>query len=129
MIISRAIFASYRFKQMKISDIIKCTNARIVAGASYNDRDMEKAFSSDLMSDVLTLDDDNILLVTGLSNVQLVRTVEMADIQVVLLGRDKKATPEMIDLAEENGLLLLETPYSIFRTSGILYSNGLKPIY
>lgn len=114
---------------MKISEIIKQTSARIVAGASFRDRDLEKAFSSDLMSDVLTLDDDNILLITGLANVQLVRTVEMADIHVVLLARNKRATPEMIQLAEENGLLLLETPYSIFRTSGILFSSGLKPVY
>jgi hypothetical protein len=114
---------------MKISEIIKHTNARIVAGASFHDRDLDKAFSSDLMSDVLTLDDDNLLLITGLANVQLVRTVEMADIHVVLLARNKRATPEMVQLAEENGLLLLETPYSIFRSSGILFSSGLKPVY
>jgi predicted transcriptional regulator len=114
---------------MKISDIIKYTNARVVAGASCQDKELERAFSSDLMSDVLTLDDDNILLVSGLANIQLVRTAEMADVSVVLLARNKKATSEMINLAEENGLVLLETSYSIFRTSGILFSNGLKPVY
>ena len=81
------------------------------------------------MSDVLTLDDHQIILITGLANVQLIRTVEIADVPVILLCRNKKAGPEMIDLANEIGIVLLETPYSIFRSSGILYQNGLKPLY
>ncbi len=81
------------------------------------------------MSDVLTLDEDNILLITGLSNVQLVRTAEMADIEVVLLARNKIASDEMLEVANENDLIILQTPYSIFRVSGILYKNGLNPVY
>lgn len=114
---------------MKLTDIIELTQANVVAGEPCPGHSIQKAFSSDLMSDVLTLDEDKILLITGLSNVQLVRTAEMADIDVVLLARNKKANQEMIELANENGLIILETPYSIFRTSGILFKNGLKHVY
>ncbi len=114
---------------MKISDIQKLTEARIVAGQAFSERNVKKAFSSDLMSDVLTLDEEDILLVTGLANVQLLRTAEMADIHIVLLARNKQASPEMIQLAEENKIVLLETPFSIFRASGVLFSNGIKPVY
>ena len=114
---------------VKITEIIELTQAGIVAGDANSRINIERAFSSDLMSDVLTLDDHHIILITGLANVQLIRTVEMADVPVVLLCRNKKATPEMIDLANENGTILLETPFSIFRVSGILYSNGLMPVY
>lgn len=114
---------------MKINEIIELTEARLVAGDPDSQINIERAFSSDLMSDVLTLDDNHIILITGLANVQLLRTVEMADVPVVLLCRNKNATPEMIDLANENGTILLETPFSIFRVSGILYDNGLKPLY
>lgn len=114
---------------MRLTEIIKLTQASIVAGGTRDDHNLQNAFSSDLMSDVLTLDTEHILLITGLTNVQLIRTAEMADIEVVLLARNKKASKEMIDLANENGLVLLETPFSIFRSSGILYENGLKPVY
>lgn len=114
---------------MKISEIVILTEARVVAGNPERPINIERAFSSDLMSDVLTLDDHHIILITGLANVQLIRTVEMVDVPVVLLCRNKNATPEMIDLANENGTVLLETPFSIFRTSGVLYQNGLKPLY
>jgi len=114
---------------VKISEIIELTESLLVAGDPGKSTDIERAFSSDLMSDVLTLDDHQIILITGLANVQLIRTVEIADVPVVLLCRNKKASPEMIDLANEIGIVLLETPYSIFRSSGILYQNGLKPLY
>lgn len=114
---------------MRLTEIIELTNAKVVTGNVDENPDLQKAFSSDLMSDVLTLDEDNILLITGLSNVQLVRTAEMADIEVVLLARNKIASAETIELANENGLILLQTPYSIFRVSGILYNNGLIPVY
>ncbi len=115
--------------QVRLTEIIDLTQAKVVAGDTEKDHNLQKAFSSDLMSDVLTLDTEHILLVTGLANVQLVRTAEMADIEVVLLARNKKATPEMIDLANEIGLVLLETPFSIYRSSGLLFKNGLPPVY
>jgi len=101
----------------------------VVAGDTEKNHNLLRAFSSDLMSDVLTLDTEHILLITGLANLQLVRTAEMADIEVVLLARNKRATPEMIELANETGLVLLETPYSIYRSGGVLFKNGLAPVY
>ncbi|AHW58926.1 hypothetical protein SAMN05444285_15418 [Draconibacterium orientale] len=114
---------------MKLSEIIELTNAKVVAGDTEKNHNLLRAFSSDLMSDVLTLDTEHILLITGLANLQLVRTAEMADIEVVLLARNKRATPEMIELANETGLVLLETPYSIYRSGGVLFKNGLAPVY
>ncbi len=114
---------------MKISELLQLTEGQIVAGNPRKRIKIERAFSSDLMSDVLTLDDHQIVLITGLANVQLIRTVEMADVPVVLLCRNKPASPEMIDLANEIGIILIETPFSIFRASGVLYQNGLKPLY
>jgi hypothetical protein len=114
---------------VKLSEIIRLTEARISAGKPDEDINVEKAFSSDLMSDVLTLDEENIILISGLSNLQLIRTAEMVDISIVLIARNKKATPEMIELASENGLVIAETPFSIYKASGILYANGLKEVY
>lgn len=114
---------------MKLADIIRLTEAKLIVGNEVDKLDLKRAFSSDLMSDVLTLETDNILLITGLTNPQLIRTAEMADIEVVLLARNKKASPEMIELAREVGLVLLETPYSIYRTSGVLFTNGLEAVY
>jgi hypothetical protein len=114
---------------MKISNIIKLTEAKLVCGESRIGDEVGRGFSADLMSDVLTLDTENLLLITGLSNIQTIRTAEMADIHYILFVRNKKSTDEMVELAIENNIVILETPYSLFKTSGILFSAGLKPVY
>jgi len=114
---------------MKLKQIAGLTNATVVCGSEYLEREVDKAFSSDLMSDVLTLDSDQLLLITGLCNLQTVRTAEMADIRIILFVRNKKTTPEMVSLARENRMAILETPFSLYRASGVLYEGGLKPVY
>lgn len=114
---------------MKIKEVSSLLNARIVCGAHRLEESVIYGFGSDLMSDVLTLDSIDLLLITGLANVQTIRTAEMADIHFVLFVRNKKVTEEMIELAKENNLVILESPYSLFKASGILFSNGLKPVY
>ena len=70
-----------------------------------------------------------LLLITGLCNMQTIRTAEMSDIKVILFVRDKKTTDEMIELAEENEMVLIETSLSMYRTSGILFNLGIQPLY
>ena len=114
---------------MKISAVVDLLKAQIVSGNEFLDREVSFAFASDLMSDVLTVEMRNIILITGMSNVQAMRTAEMSDALTVILVRNKKASPEMIKIAQENEMVLLECPGSMFRASGILYNAGIKAIY
>jgi hypothetical protein len=116
-------------QKMKLSEIAAVLNARVSCGADQLDQEVEMGYSSDLMSDVLTLDTDNLILITGLVNLQAIRTAEMADIRAIVFVRNKKATEQMIELALENGMVILESPYSLFKSSGLLFQAGLKPIY
>jgi len=113
---------------MKLSLIVELLDARLVSG-KIEGEEIERGFCSDLMSDVLTLETDRMLLVTGMANLQTIRTAEMADIHYVLLVRNKKASKEMLNLAAESGIVLIETAMSSFRCCGILYGAGLKPVY
>ncbi len=114
---------------MKIAEIANILKAKIVCGKDSANDEIRYGFSSDLMSDVLTLDAENLLLITGLSNVQTIRTAEMADIRYIAFVRNKKIAGDILDLASENGMVILESPFSLFKASGLLYSAGLKPIY
>ena len=114
---------------MKIKEIAAILNATITCGSERLDEEIEMGYSSDLMSDVLTLDVENLVLITGLVNLQAIRTAEMADIRAIIFVRNKKATKNMLELAHENGMCILESPYSLFKSSGLLFQAGLKPIY
>ncbi|TAJ14963.1 hypothetical protein DMA11_03290 [Marinilabiliaceae bacterium JC017] len=114
---------------MEIKKIAEILDARIVCGEDLIDKEIHCGFASDLMSDVLTLDSEGLVLVTGLANLQTIRTAEMADITCVVFVRDKTVTPEMRKIAGENNMVLLECRYSMFRTIGKLYEAGLAPVY
>lgn len=114
---------------MKLRDIAAAVQGEIVCGQDRLDENVDYAFASDLMSDVLTIKTDNFLLVTGLANVQSVRTAEMSDVEYILFVRGKAVTEDMAALAEDNGMVVIRTDYSMFKTSGILYGAGLKPVY
>ncbi len=114
---------------MKIREIAQLVNGTIVCGKESVEEELTIAFTADLMSDVLTVKIDNLLLITGLANVQTIRTAEMSDIKCLLFTRNKNVTSEMIEIAEDNDMVIIKTSYSSFRTSGILYNNGIKPVY
>ena len=114
---------------MKIEKIVQLLDAKILCGSHRINDDISKAFSSDLMSDVLTLDAENILLISGLANVQLIRTAEVAEIHYLVIVRNKKVTDEIVELATKLNMVLIESPFSMFKASGILFAHGLEPLF
>jgi predicted transcriptional regulator len=116
---------------MRIEKIIELIEGEIVTENPDNEIQISLAFCSDLMSDVLTINhhQDDIALLTGLANVQTIRTVEMAGLNLVILVRGKKANNDMIEIAKENDITIIETKYSAFRTSAILYNAGIKSLF
>lgn len=114
---------------IQIGNIAKLLNAKLLTPGLDVSREVEHAFSSDLMSDVLTGDYENTVLLTGLSNLQAIRTAEMSDISEVIIGRNKEVSQEMIDLAIDNEIVLIKSSYSLYRISGLLYEAGIQPVY
>ncbi len=114
---------------MIVKDIVTLLDAHYVNDSGLENENYDAAFASDLMSDVLTIDMPNVLLITGLANIQTIRTADMADIKCIVLGRNKRATPEMIELAKENEITIIECAYSLFHICGLLYNEGIDPLY
>ena len=114
---------------MKLMDVVEVLNGKVVCGSDQMDKEVEFAFASDLMSDVLTVQKDNLLLLTGLANIQTLRTAEMSDISCIVFVRNKRVNEDMLKLGSESGIVLIECPCSMYKASGILFSNGLKPVF
>lgn len=89
---------------------------------------VDQAFGADLMSDVLRFGGERMLLVTGLINPQVIRTAEMVGIPALLFVRSKLPPPETVALAQEAGITLLATQYTMYESSGLLFKGGLAGI-
>jgi hypothetical protein len=114
---------------MDILEIAKLINGSVICHNNLHESSVKKAFASDLMSDVLTLTTDSLLLITGLVNVQTIRTAEMAEIKNILIVRGKKPSEEMQMLAKIEGMNIIACNKSMFATCGILFNAGLEPVY
>ena len=110
---------------MKISTLKELLDADILCGEEYLDKDVHSACGSDMMSDVLAFVKDQAVLLTGLVNLQVIRTAEMMDMLCIVFVRSKRPTLEMIEAAEESGITLLATDKRMYDACGTLYNNGL----
>ena len=111
---------------MKLEDIERILSAEVIAGSELLQEDIEMACGSDLMSDVLAFVKSGSLLLTGLTNPQVVRTAEMADLRAICFVRGKRPGEDTIKMAESKNIPLLTTPLSMFEACGRLYREGLR---
>jgi predicted transcriptional regulator len=110
---------------MTIREIAERIDAVVYAEPEQMDEDLNGAFGSDMMSDVLAFAEDRDVLLTGLLNPQIVRTAHMLDMSCIIIVRGKTATEEIKRLAAENHIALLETKLTMYEASGKLYEGGL----
>jgi len=107
-------------------DIIDILDAKVLVGRDRLNMEVKTAFSADLLSDVLAFAKAGSLLLTGLTNPQIVRTSSILDIAAIVLVRGKVAPDETLRLADELDIPILSTRYILFETSGRLYEHGIK---
>ncbi|KPK64283.1 hypothetical protein AMJ83_03405 [candidate division WOR_3 bacterium SM23_42] len=115
---------------MILSQIRELLNAELVSEQEAHSIDIKFAKASDLMSDVLAFSqpfsDRNTLLITGLTNKQVVRTCEIAGIGAIVFVRGKNPSAETIELAQQCNIPLLTTKLKMYEVCGILYTNGVS---
>lgn len=110
---------------MKLKEIKEILNAEIVVGDDVLNIDIKMGCGCDLMSDVLSFVKSGTLLLTGLTNKQVVYTAEMADIKAICFVRGKKPGEETINLAKSKNMVLLSANLSMFESCGRLYKAGI----
>jgi predicted transcriptional regulator len=110
---------------MTLAEVKEILKAEVITGSNNLQMEIKMGCGSDLMSDVLAFTKAESLLLTGLTNTQVVRTAEIADIVAVCFVRGKKPDEETVRLAKSKGLPLLMTQLPMFESCGQLYKKGL----
>jgi hypothetical protein len=113
---------------LKLSEILTTVDGIVVGEQVDLELEVYHGVSADLMSDALRFGREHMLLVTGLTNPQVVRTAEMIGIPALLFVRAKLPPPETIALAREAGIALFATRFTMYESSGLLFKAGLPGI-
>ncbi|PKN72854.1 MAG: hypothetical protein CVU52_07610 [Deltaproteobacteria bacterium HGW-Deltaproteobacteria-10] len=110
---------------MKLRDVKEILDADVIVGEDKLDMEVKTAFGADLMSDVLAFAKAGSILLTGLTNDQVIRTADILDIAAIILVRGKRASADTVNLARELKIPILSTKYILFETAGRLYEKGM----
>ena len=88
--------------------------------------ELVNAFSSDVISHIVTYASDKSILITAVYNPQILKTAEMKSVQCVILIGIYEPEPSLVALANSLGITLLRSTFSMYVTCGKLYSSGLQ---
>jgi predicted transcriptional regulator len=122
------LFLTYSIQKERsvtLREVKEILEAEVLVGHNQLGMEVKTAFGADLMSDVLAFAKAGSLLLTGLTNPQVVRTSDVLDIAAIIIVRGKRPLPETIQLAEELQIPLLSTKYILFETAGRLFTKGI----
>jgi predicted transcriptional regulator len=113
---------------MKLNEIITIIDGSICNENVALDWEIKGGCGADLMSDVLASVQPDAVLLTGLCNLHVIRTAQMADVRAVIFVRGKQPSPETIELANQENIPLISSPYGMFELCGRLYQAGLSSL-
>jgi hypothetical protein len=80
---------------------------------------------ADLMSDVLASSRPKAVLLTGLTNPQVVRTAQIAEFRAIIFVRGKQPQAETLAIATQENMPLISSPFGMFELCGRLHQAGL----
>jgi len=112
---------------MKLTEIINVLDATPLFKGSDDQLNSNIATggSSDLLSDILAGLSEGCVLLTGLTNIQVIRTAMVSGVGAVVFVRGKTSPQDVIELAQSENIPLYTTPCSMFVSCGRLFAHGV----
>ncbi len=100
---------------MTIKKVAEVLEGSVVAGAE-DTREVGAVVASDLMSDVLLFDSDDMLLLTSLASEQSIRTANIVGAMGVVVHNAKPLPEAMCKAAETLGIPLVSSPLAKYES-------------
>jgi hypothetical protein len=110
---------------MNLTKIVKVANGSLLTPDIDINIEINGGYGADLMSDVLAFSQPNSVLLTGLTNPQVVRTAQMAEFCAIIFVRGKQPQAETLLIAMQENIPLITSPYGMFELCGRLHKAGL----
>ena len=111
---------------LTLAEVKTLLEAELLSSGGDLNRPITAACACDLLSDLLAFNREESVLLTGLVNQQVIRTAEMSDLSGIVFVRGKRPSAQVIDLAEDLGIVLMTTEKTMFECCGILFGSGLE---
>jgi predicted transcriptional regulator len=111
---------------IRVRDIVALLDAEILSGENKLDEEVRSVGASDMISDILALTQPGMVVLTGYTYPQVIRSALVTDLLGLVVVRGKNVAPETIAYARENNFLLLRTRGYLYSSCGKIYAMGLR---
>jgi predicted transcriptional regulator len=108
-----------------IRDILQC---EVLTEGDDLSVDVQCVVASDGMSEILAFARSRELMITGLTNIQAVRTADIAGVSAIVFCRGKRPDTRVVDFAKKKRIPVLVTRMVMFDICAVLYNRGLKGV-
>jgi serine kinase of HPr protein (carbohydrate metabolism regulator) len=105
---------------MTIREAAEALGAEIIQN-EFEDSDISKAYTSDLLSDVIANAKDGGALITIQAHKNTVAVATLVNISVIIICNSRPIPDDMLASAKEEGIAILLTKENQFTVSGKLY--------
>jgi len=99
---------------MTVQDAVSALGAEIIVEGGGLEKAVGHVVASDLMSDVLLVDEDDMLLLTSLASDQVLRTAQIVNAAAVIVVNGKSLPSSMMQVAQGLGMTLIKAAQSKF---------------
>lgn len=106
---------------MRLEYLAQRIGARVLTPGLGENAEVTRIYAGDRVSDLLNEASEKTLLVTNLANLQMVRVAELMEVPGICFVDGVDPGQEIVDLATENGTLLMVSPAGVFETCGLIY--------
>ena len=113
---------------MKLAEIKELLHCEVLAGEEDLSVDISQVVASDGMSEILAFAKSRELMITGLTNIQSIRTADIAGVSAVIYCRGKLPDEKVIEFARQKHIPVLATKMGMFNICGVLFNKGLKGV-
>lgn len=113
---------------MRLQDVRDILQCEVLTEGDDLTVDVQYVVASDGMSEILAFAKSKELMITGLTNIQAVRTADIAGVTAVIFCRGKRPDSRVIEFAKKKKIPILATKMVMFDICAILYNKGLKGV-
>ncbi len=111
---------------MKISEIVKQLNLKIIAGGNGTDAEVSGGYVSDLLSDVIGHAAEGNVWITLQTHQNIVAVASLKELSAIIVVKGSAPDAETIRKSNAENIPLLSTDLDTFRITGELYKLLLK---
>jgi len=108
-------------KAVNISQLAEDLNFECLSGKQHLYKVINSAYVSDLLSDVIGKAQPDMLWITSQVHKNIIAVALLKDLCAIVLVNERVVEKEVLEAAEEEGVVILSSGKPAFETSGAIY--------